>query len=242
MDLTIVVPTFNEGGNVGELVARIESALPADDVEVLFVDDSTDDTPEVVRQVAQSSRLPVRLLHRPVPVGGLSGAVTEGIDLAKGEFIVVMDGDLQHPPAMIPMMREQLDRYDLVVASRYCEAGDAVGLADNYRRMVSSSSTMLARALLGRRVGDVCTDPMTGFFGFRRDAIVPSRLRPRGFKILLEILARHDLTVAEVPFVFGERYAGQSKASWRQGAQFLFQVFLLRLSANSSPVRQESRA
>jgi dolichol-phosphate mannosyltransferase len=73
-----------------------------------------------------------------------------------------------------------------------------------------------------------CTDPMTGFFAVKRDAIDVKTLRPRGFKILLEILARTSLEVAEVPFAFGDRRAGESKASLRQGLGFLVQLGALR--------------
>ena len=117
----------------------------------------------------------------------------------------------------------------MVVASRYCGDGDASGLSDSWRRTVSSTSTALARAAFPRRVGRHCTDPMTGFFAVRRDAVDLEQLRPKGFKILLEILARHDLRVSELPFTFGERAHGESKASWQQGAAFLAQLVQLRM-------------
>jgi len=241
MDTTVVVPTFNESGNVAELVRRLAAAFahaPAGSVEVLFVDDSTDETPQRVLEVALDSALPVRLLHREGAerVGGLAGAVTAGIAQARGDLVVVMDGDLQHPPELVPELRAAADRgegADVVVASRYCGEGDASGLSSSWRRTVSSSSTVLARACFPRRVGRVCTDPMTGFFCVRRSAVDLTRLQPRGFKILLEVLARHDLHVVEVPFVFGERLAGDSKASWRNGLQFLRQMLALRMGRMS---------
>ena len=140
-----------------------------------------------------------------------------------------MDGDLQHPPDMVPHLRDALTGVDLAVASRYVNRGDASGLNSSYRRVASSGSTLLARTCFPRRVGRVCSDPMTGFFCVRRSAVDLSRLRPRGFKILLEILARHDLRVRELPFNFGERAAGTSKASWRSGLDFARQIVGLRL-------------
>jgi dolichol-phosphate mannosyltransferase len=229
---TIVVPTFNEGGNVEELVARLAEVVPFD-TEILFVDDSTDDTPEIISKLIERTPIPVAMLHRKVPTGGLAGAVTLGIAAARGDRVLVMDGDLQHPPEMVPMMLDGLDEADMVVASRYTGDGDAGGLSSLWRRWVSSSSTLLAQACFPRRVGRVCTDPMTGFFAFRRDAVDIKRLRPRGFKILLEILARHDLEVREVPFTFGERFAGESKANWRNGVTFLYQLASLRMGRMS---------
>jgi dolichol-phosphate mannosyltransferase len=119
-----------------------------------------------------------------------------------------------------------------VVASRYLGEGSSGGLANAVRRMVSRASTSLTRAMFPIRLAD-CSDPMTGFFAVRREAIDLSLLQPRGFKILLEILARHRLAVAEVPFVFGRRFAGESKASVRQGLHFLRQLMALRFGRMS---------
>jgi dolichol-phosphate mannosyltransferase len=234
VETTVIVPTFNEGGNVRELVRQLSAAFAGQDAEVLFVDDSTDDTPEIIRQVCLEqvgTGLPVSLIHREPAArsDGLAGAVTTGIRSSSGKHVIVMDGDLQHPPALAPHMTAQLQDADMVVASRYLGEGDASGLSSSWRRAVSSTSTTLAKACFPRRVAGVCTDPMTGFFAFRREAVDLTRLRPRGFKILLEILTRHDLRVVEVPFVFGERYEGESKASWRNGLQFLYQMASLRM-------------
>lgn len=238
MHTTVVVPTFNEGSNSRHLVRRLTDAFDGrTDVEVLFVDDSTDGTSPAVLEdlVDRATELPVRAVHRTGDerVGGLAGAVTRGVTEARGEVVVVMDGDLQHPPELVPALVAGLDDADLVVASRYAGEGDASGLSSSWRRAVSRSSTTLAQACFPRRVGRVCTDPMTGFFAFRRNAVDLGRLRPRGFKILLEILARHDLRVREVPFVFGERSEGESKASWRNGLHFLHQMASLRMGRMS---------
>jgi len=232
VSVTVVVPTFNEGGNVEALSKRLAHVVPAY-TEILFVDDSTDDTPEIITDLSAWFDLPIRLIHREVSEGGLAGAVALGITDARGDQVVVMDGDLQHPPELVPRMLEGLSEVDMIVASRYTGEGDAGGLSSLWRRWVSSSSTVLAQACFPRRVGRVCTDPMTGFFAFRRDAVDVTRLRPRGFKILLEILARHDLEVREIPFVFGERYAGESKANWRNGVAFLYQLASLRMGRMS---------
>lgn len=229
--VTVVVPTFNERGNIEELVTRLQDALAGISSEIVFVDDSTDDTSEVVQRVA-ARRPGVRLVRRvgDERIGGLAGAVTRGIAEAHGTWVVVMDGDLQHPPELVPLLLAVGEREDadLVVASRYVGQGDASGLSSSWRRTVSSASTVLARTLFPRRVGRLCTDPMTGFFSVSRAAVDLTRLRPRGFKILLEILASHHLRVQEVPFVFGTRHSGASKASWRQGAEFVHQLLSLR--------------
>jgi dolichol-phosphate mannosyltransferase len=234
-DTTVIVPTYNEGANVRPLVDRLSAALRGRSVEILIVDDSTDDTPQQVARAAADADLPVRLIHREGAdrVGGLAGAVTAGIRACDSDFVVVMDGDLQHPPEMVPELRDAAEDVDLAVASRYGGGGDSSGLSSGYRRWVSSGSTVIAQACFPRRVGRVCTDPMTGFFCFRRSAVDMTRLRPRGFKILLEILARHDMRVRELPFTFGDRLAGDSKASWRNGVQFMYQMASLRMGRMS---------
>ena len=175
VDLTVIVPTFNEKANVAPLMDRLAQALGMCHAEIVFVDDSTDDTPQEIAAVAAAAQLPVHLIHREGAsrTGGLAGAVTAGIQVSTGEYVLVMDGDLQHPPEMVPQLRDATGDVDLVVASRYAGVGDASGLSSSYRRLISSGSTLLAQTCFPRRVGRVCTDPMTGLF-----LLPPVRRRP----------------------------------------------------------------
>ncbi|MFG6444338.1 glycosyltransferase [Microbacterium sp. P07] len=235
MDVSVIVPTFNEGPNVRELLRRLDASLTGTAYEVVFVDDSTDSTPDIIREAAARTDAPVRLIHRDHPTGGLGGAVVEGIQAATSEWCLIMDGDLQHPPEVIPHMLTRASRgdTDVVVASRYTAGGTSDGLANAVRTGVSRASTLLTKAMFPRKLSG-CSDPMTGFFLVNRDAIDIESLRPRGFKILLEILARRQMRVAEVPFDFAERYAGESKASFSQGIRFLTQLTMLRFGRMSA--------
>ncbi|MBO0900466.1 glycosyltransferase [Cellulomonas sp. zg-ZUI199] len=232
--LTVIVPTFNEAPNVPELVRRVGEATRGLGVDLLVVDDSTDDTADVARALAPTAELPVRVIHRRTPEGGLGGAVLAGVRASTTPYVLVMDGDLQHPPELIPTLlaRVQEPDVDVVVASRYIGDGSSAGLSGAVRRAVSSTSTAVTRAMFPVRLRD-CSDPMTGFFAVRRAAIDLDTLRPRGFKILLEILARHPMRVVEVPFVFGQRYAGASKANLAQGVHFMWQLAGLRFGRMS---------
>jgi dolichol-phosphate mannosyltransferase len=230
--VTIVVPTFNESDNVPELVRRLDAVRDDAHIdEVIFVDDSTDETPAVIERTSRSAALAVRLLHRADTerTGGLSGAVVAGIAAARSPWVLVMDADLQHPPEDVPRLMAAADSADVdtVVASRYCAGGGAHGLDGGLRRLVSTGSTRLAALLFPLRLRR-CTDSMTGFFAVRREAIDLDSLRPRGFKILLEILVRHRVRVVEVPFVFAQRHSGDSKASIREGFRFVVQLAALR--------------
>jgi dolichol-phosphate mannosyltransferase len=234
VDLSIIVPTFNEAPNIAELVRRIQAATDGLDREILFVDDSTDETPAAVERVAAATQIPVRLVHRDAPTAGLGGAVLEGLRLAESDICIVMDGDLQHPPETIPDMLRARQRTGagIVAASRYTGGGDATGLADAMRTAVSRGATLLTKAMFPLRLRN-STDPMTGYFLVDRTQLDLDRLRPRGFKILLEILARNDVILAEVPFDFAERSAGSSKASVRQGLRFLTQLSVLKFGKMS---------
>jgi glycosyltransferase involved in cell wall biosynthesis len=230
--LTVVVPTRNEEGSIELLLERLEVAFSDTVAEVLFVDDSTDRTPEVVRAAARNSGLAVRLLHRPRGSrNGLGGAVAAGLKHARGPWAVVMDGDLQHPTELAPRLVAigNSRQLDLIAGTRYQGPGAATGLDGGYRRAVSRLATMVAKVLFPRRLARL-SDPMSGFFAVRLAALDLAHLSPTSFKILLEIVVRHpQLQVAEVPFVFGVRRAGESKASAREGLRFVHHLLRLRL-------------
>lgn len=237
MLVTVIVPTYNEKPNVAELVRRVAATQAATQaaLEILFVDDSTDGTADEVRQVAQHASIPVEVLHRDEPTAGLSGAVLAGFAAAQGDVCIVMDGDLQHPPELIPQLiaRFAEGNTDLVVASRYLDEGDAEGLAGRMRRAVSTASTLVTKSMFPRRLHGV-SDPMTGYFLVDRAAVDFAVLKPQGFKILLELLVRGELRVSEIPMRFAERRAGNSKASLRQGTQFMGHLWRLRFGKMST--------
>lgn len=234
MKLSVIVPTRNEAPNVRQLIGRAAEACRDMDVELVFVDDSTDTTRDVIAAAAATESISIRVIHRRVPVGGLSGAVVDGVRSSSAEFCMVMSGDLQHPPELIPALLAELEDNDtdVVVASRYGSDSSlgvdaCAGAAAWPRRVLSAWATRITLALFPSRLRG-CTDPLAGFFGLRRSAIECSTLRPSGFKILLEILARHQLAVSEVPFSPGPRTAGKSKAGLGQGLCFLRQLGELR--------------
>lgn len=228
--VSMIVPTRNEAENIEPLVARLLPHLPPGS-EVVFVDDSDDDTPQRVSTLAARDGR-IRLIHRPPGTrdGGLGGAVLAGLRAAQCEWVGVMDADLQHPPELVPRLlaAAQLYESDIVIASRYRDDGQARGL-HVFRLALSRASTTIARLTFPLRLRSV-TDPMSGFFVVRRERLQIETLRPRGFKILLEILVRHpQLRVVEVSYVFGRRHAGQSKASLHEGFRYLGHLATLRL-------------
>ncbi|HEV2743883.1 MAG TPA: glycosyltransferase [Rubrobacter sp.] len=229
--LTVVVPTRNEAENVAGLVRGLREGLAGVEFRVVFVDDSTDGTPGVIRGLAEEDGR-VTLVHREGAdrEGGLSTAVTTGIELfsPESEFTCVMDADGQHPPEKVREMLEvaRAGDADVVVASRYARGGSYEGLSGWTRRAVSLGSKGLARVVF--KEARKTSDPLTGFFLVRNEAISGIQFRPTGFKVLLEILVcAPELRVAEVPFGFRARTAGVSKASLRQGLEYLTHILSL---------------
>jgi glycosyltransferase involved in cell wall biosynthesis len=242
-ELAVLVPTRNEAGNIEELVRRVAAAVGGIPTEIVFVDDSDDDTPDVIRAVARfrgGQACQVSLIHRrgAQRTGGLGGAVVDGLRAASAPWACVLDADLQHPPEVIPQLlaAAERDRADLVIASRYCGTGGADGLGP-VRALISTACGSAAKALFPFRLRGI-TDPMSGFFLVRRSALRPDELRPHGFKILLELLVRHDgLRTTEVGFAFADRHAGESKGSLREGLTYLRALGELRLGRRTGTAR-----
>ena len=224
--VSIIVPTYEEAGNIEELLRRIREALESSgisDYEVIVVDDnSPDGTCDIVRRIGERDPR-VRCILRERE-RGLSSAVVEGFRRARGEYLVVMDADLQHPPEVIPRLIEALEKgADVAVASRYARGG-GVEKWSRVRLFMSRVGTIGVKVLV--REGRKTSDPLSGFFAIRRSAIRLESLRPRGFKILLEILARHPcLRVVDVPYVFQRRHSGRSKLGFGVVLDFLKQAW-----------------
>jgi putative flippase GtrA len=234
-EISMIIPTRNEAGNIEPLLMRIHQAVKGIAVEVVFVDDSTDNTPDVIRKLQDWFPLPIKLIHRPKEESrnGLGGAVLEGFRAAQAKWMCVMDADLQHPPEMIPRLYREAQKTgaDIVMGSRLAPGGDSSSLGF-MRNVISHVFAWTTRLTFPQRLQKV-TDPLTGFFMTKRGALNPKELRPDGFKILLEILVSHPhLKVAEVPIQFGYRNAGERKASMQETIKFFRGLFRLRMAGN----------
>jgi dolichol-phosphate mannosyltransferase len=220
--LSVVVPTRNEAGNIEPLWQRLCAALRGIDFELCVVDDSDDSTPTLLERLS-AAHPALRHVHRSAGArdGGLSTAVVEGLRLATGGVVCVMDADLQHPPELIPRMLAAVDEgADLVVASRYRSGGSTSGLNGRMRHLVSRGATAVAQVLFSE--ARLSSDPLSGFFLCRRVLVDGIEFRPVGFKILLELLVCvPGIRVCDVPLQLEARTSGESKAELRQGMMFL---------------------
>ncbi len=235
--LSIVVPTFNEIANVGELRDRVAAALVGVDWELIFVDDdSPDGTAVALREMAQADRR-VRCLQR-IGRRGLSTACIEGMLASSAPLIAVMDADLQHDERLLGQMVELMRGSDLdvVVGSRYVANG-SVGAWDSSRVGVSRLATRLSRSVLKAELHD----PMSGFFMIRHDVFVDcikAGMSGIGFKILLDLFATspRPLRFRELPYEFRERVSGESKLDSNVAWEY-FVMLLDKLTHGLVPIR-----
>jgi dolichol-phosphate mannosyltransferase len=232
LTLALIVPTLNEAGNIGRVIDRARAALDSKNIpfEIIVVDDdSHDGTAAVVSALSQSDprvRLIVRKGQR-----GLSGAVIDGWRQTGAEILGVIDADLQHPPELLPRLYEAVaSGRDLAIGSRYTPGG---GIGDwNVLRKLLSSAAIWATWPLQKR-GARAHDPMSGFFMVRRQCVEQVPFQRSGFKLLLDVLIRSRIrSVQEIPFEFGLRTEGESKANFKVGwdyAKLLARLYARKL-------------
>jgi len=209
--LSIILPTYNERDNIVVLVAEL-LRIGGDAVEVMVVDDdSPDGTAGVVRQQFQDDRR-VRLIVRTSD-RGLAKSIRAGIEAASGDAVLVMDTDFNHDPSMLPLMRDLLGHFDIVVGSRFVVGG---GMEDVFRYYASWAYNIGLRTVLGTRI----QDNLSGFFGMRierlRELDADAIFHGYGdyfFRLLHQATAR-GMAMIEVPVFYRLRPAGESKTRY----------------------------
>ena len=228
--VSIIIPTYNESQNIINVLKSIGEFLPKNILaEAIVVDDnSPDGTGKIVENYLKDFKrvtgYTIDVIHRTAKKG-LSSAILNGIQQAKGDTIVVMDSDLSHPPQIIPRMLDALKKYrcDIVVASRYVKGGKISGWSLK-RKLMSKLATFIAKKGLG-----VSTrDPMSGFFAFKKPIIKGLKFDAIGFKMLLEILVKtRGVSVREIPYTFTDRQFGSSKVSLSTAVDYVKSVWRL---------------
>ncbi len=214
VQVSIIIPTYNESENIIQVLKTIGDHLPKDiATEAIVVDDnSPDGTGKVVEDYINDTQnkigYTVDVIHRKTK-SGLSSAILDGIQHSSGETVVVMDSDFSHPPKIIPQLVEEIkiSKYDIAIASRYTEGGEVSGWSTK-RKLISKTAKGIAKAGLG--VNE--SDPMSGFFAFRRKILEGIKFDAVGYKMLLEILVKtKGAKVKEIPYTFTDRTRGSSK-------------------------------
>ena len=228
--VSVIIPTYNESENIIQVLKSIGEHLPKDvEVEAIVVDDnSPDGTGKVVEDYITDARneakYSINIIHRETK-SGLSSAILDGIQHSSAETIVVMDSDLSHPPKIIPQLVEEIrtSDYDIAIASRYTDGGEVSGWSTK-RKLISKGATGIAKAGLG--VNE--SDPMSGFFAFKRKILEGIKFDAIGYKMLLEILVKtKGAKVKEIPYTFTDRTRGSSKLDSSTMFDFVTSVWKL---------------
>jgi dolichol-phosphate mannosyltransferase len=225
MDLSIIIPTYNEKDNLAPLAARIMDALGPRliEPEILIIDDNSPDGTAGIAQ-GLSGKFPIRVIRR-IDKKGLGSAILEGIQQARAAVICVMDADLSHPPEAIPEMYKKIENGEaqLVIGSRKV-AGGGTSEWIWYRKVIHTVARGLGAFLTPVK------DITSGFFMFDRKIIENVKLEPRSWKIGLEIIVKGSYDKAlEYPIVFVEREAGQSKMGIQEVVAYLAHLCSLAL-------------
>lgn len=229
--ISIIIPTYNERENISELFSRIDTVLD-EEFEIILVDDkSPDGTAEKAEELSEN--YPVNVFVREEDYG-LSQSVIKGFEEAKGDQMVVMDADLQHPPEKIPEILQGLDNSDISIGSRFIDEGGGVEHWGMTRKIINRGASFFYN-IINR--GNGLSDPMSGFFAFKLDGVNTDTLDAEGFKILLEILHQNDLEVVEVPYSFHKRNNGTSSLNFSAVVDYMEQLgkfFLNKLGFKQS--------
>ena len=224
-EVSIVVPTYNERENLPLLVERVGKSLEMVRHELIIVDDNSPDGTGKLADELANKLTNLKALHRKEKKG-LASAVVHGLKHARAPVICVIDADLQHPPGKIPELLKEIENgADIAIASRYAKKG-GIRRWGKGRRLISKGAGFLSRLAVPQVQG--LTDPLSGFFAFRREVVSGAELDPVGFKILLEVLVKGTWKkIAEVPYVFGRRIYGKSSLGLAEHLNYL--KHLLRL-------------
>ena len=240
IEISIIVPTYNEARNIKNLVISVHDALETTEYtyEIVVVDDDSPDRTWAVAR-ALGDEYPVTVIRRTA-VQGLATAVVRGIEEATHDVVCVMDADLQHPPEELPEVLgvyKNHDAVEIVIGSRMTDSG-SFGDSTWFQRVQTYGANAVAWALFPetRSVRDV----QSGFFVSSKDVVANADLEPRGYKILLELLVISDVDtdteVTEVGYVFDERQTGESKLDTTTMVNYLVHVASLWRRKHGYPV------
>lgn len=216
-DVSVVLPTYNEEGNIERLIKALSEALKDYDYEVVVVDDASKDrTPKIIDKYAKKGV--VVAVHR-IGIRGIFSAIRDGIKMARGKTVVIMDADFSHPPAKVAELMRYADNYDVVSGSRFAKGGGIN--APFTRKFATLLFNSVIRFILGLRI----TDWTGGFHAINKEKLKQLRFKyPAEWgEFDLELLYRarkKGFTIKEVPFYYSFREEGKSKSA--EGFGFLF--------------------
>ena len=232
---SLILPTFNESSNIQKIITIVDELLAQtipEQYELIVVDDNSPDGTYKLAQELTTIYPQLRVMRREQETG-LSSAVVRGWQVARGEILGVIDADLQHPPEVLRSLWQEMMRgADIAIASRHVEGG-GVSQWNILRRFLSRGAQMLGLLILPEVISRL-SDPMSGYFLVRRDAIAGKVLSPVGYKILIEVVARGKIRwISEVGYIFRERQGGESKVTGKHYFEYIQHLVRLRFKSAS---------
>jgi len=212
VDVSVILPTYNERGNIVPLIETIQRELGAADVsyEIIVVDDDSPDGTALAVRERFGDDLHVRLCVR-TEEHGLASAIAHGIRRAEGDVIAVMDTDFNHDPALLPRMVRFLDYYDIIIGSRFTMGG---GMEERWRYLASFFYNFFVRVILRTQI----QDNLCGFFTIRRQKLLALDIDRifqgygEYFMHLLFLAWKMGYDMLEIPVFYRARLYGQSKS------------------------------
>ncbi len=238
----VIIPTYNERGNIGSLIKEILEKVTGTDI-VVVDDNSPDGTAQEVRAFSKESGVEVHLIERK-GVRGLGTAYTAGLSygLEQGYSVMItMDADHSHNPVHLPSMLESIKENDVVVGSRYIKDGGTINWRIR-RILLSWLANRFARFLLGLKGSDLTS----GFRAYRREILEHidlEHIRSNGYSYLVEMLfmvQRQQARVGEVPIIFFDRTLGDSKISKKEIYRGALTLIRLRLGARHAAIKKKT--
>lgn len=221
--ISIVIPTLKERDNLAILIPELNQNLRNEklDFEIIIVDDNSQDGSKELIEAFNNNEIPITLIERKT-TPDLTSSVLEGFKHTKGTIIVLMDGDMSHPPKIIPELVRPIisKKYDISIGSRYIEGGSCLDWSW-IRHLMSRGAGLLARGLTNIK------DPTSGLIAFRKDCIDLESISPVGWKVALEIAVKARLPIIKVPINFSEREFGKSKLNFKVFKQYLYHLIQL---------------
>jgi dolichol-phosphate mannosyltransferase len=227
--ISIIIPTYNEKNSILNTIKELKTHLKVKH-EILVMDD---DSKDLTWKIVNDAKIPFVKAIRRTKNKSLSKAVIEGFENAKYENILVMDGDGQHDPKIIPLMLNEIKTHDFVSASRYIKGGSTKNWPIK-RKITSKTATILSKLVLNQKI----TDPMSGFFLTKKSVYeqIKQKIKAKGYKIYLEMLSLYEqktghVKIKEIPYKFRIRKQDESKLKTRviiNYIQSILSLFILR--------------
>lgn len=215
--VSIILPVLNEP-NLPKLIEHLDFHL-SEDFEIIIVTSDRSKKHPILAEIIDNfpSQFPPKMKILKSYGDSLERSILLGFSVAQGDKIIVMDADGSHPANLVPKIIEELNEYEMVIASRFIDGGEYV--TTFFRKFITAVFTDIAQLL-----GSSLTDPMSGFFGIQSQLLNHIKFKPYKWKTALELNIKLRPKTKEIPYTFENRKKGKSKSNWKIGLTILWDI------------------